>query len=91
VNTELTTAFPQTDDLTMSSLEIAELTGKRHDHVMCLVTGYKLQLRMAVIQRLRALEEGTATPWNEQEPKAPQLPAYPVPQTYADALRVTGV
>ena len=82
---------------TMSSLEIAELTGKRHDHVMvdiekmlkelgihapefsgtyktprgneykcyhlpkdetlCLVSGYNVQVRMAIIKRWQELEE----------------------------------
>ncbi|NNC26011.1 Rha family transcriptional regulator [Salinisphaera sp. USBA-960] len=111
----------------MSSLEIAELTGKRHkhvmtdvrkmltelenqpdefssdwtdargrkqkhfvldhDHTMCLVSGYKVQLRMAVIQRLRALESGEVTPWHEQQAEAAK-PEYQIPQSYAEALRL---
>lgn len=122
---DLTTINSQTADLTMSSLEIAELTGKQHrnvkrdvrkmltelgkeersflsthlsaqrkpmehfvldhDHTMCLVSGYKVKLRMAVIQRLRALESGEATPWHEQQAAEP---AYQIPQTYAAALRL---
>ncbi|ROO26726.1 Rha family transcriptional regulator [Salinisphaera orenii] len=113
----------------MSSLEIAELTGKEHkhvmadirkmltglgkrsadfsavhrntqnkeqphfildhDHVMCLVTGYKVQLRMAVIRRLRALESGEATPWHEQQDAAkaeqPELPDFSNPAEAARA------
>ncbi|WP_421245565.1 Rha family transcriptional regulator [Aeromonas sanarellii] len=90
-------AINQATTLTMSSREIAELTGKRHDHVMrdikamldslggvpsfgdtyrneqngqeypifrldkehtlCLVSGYNVKMRMAIIQRWQALEE----------------------------------
>lgn len=90
-------AINQATTLTMSSREIAELTGKRHDHVMrdikamldslggvpsfgdtyrneqngqeypifrldkehtlCLVSGYNVKMRMAIIQRWQVLEE----------------------------------
>ena len=102
---------------TMTSLEIAELTGKEHGHVrrdivrmldqlgkdvsqfgyiykdaynrdqdayhlpydetVCLLTGYDVRARMAVIKRWRELEQATAKP---------QLPG--VPQTFAQALRL---
>lgn len=99
--------------LTMSSREIAQLTGKEHKHVkrdidvmciqlnrpfldrseyehrgnlytqynldkeltLCLVSGYNVQLRMAIIKRWQELE-------NQQAPK--------VPQTYAAALLEAG-
>ena len=101
--------------LTMSSREIAELTGKRHDNVvrdidvmfsqlkidalrfeviyhdsmnrkkteyrldkeltLCLVSGYNVKLRMAIIKRWQELE-------SQQVPQ--------VPQTYAAALLEAG-
>jgi anti-repressor protein len=99
--------------LTMSSREIAELTGKRHDSVLrdirnmlmeihapqkcgayidgrgnsqpmllldkeeslCLVAGYNIKLRMAIIKRWQELESQ----------QAPQIP-----QTYAAALLEAG-
>lgn len=86
------------DELTMSSLEVAELTGKRHDHVLadirkmlleiqspeklgdykdskgrtypmlllnkeealCLVAGYNVKMRMAIIKRWQELESQNA-------------------------------
>ena len=57
-----------------------------HDHAMCLVSGYKVQLRMAVIQRLRALESGEGMPWHEQQ--ADTEPEFQIPQTYAEALQL---
>lgn len=100
-----------TNKMTMSSLEIAELTGKQHKHVLydirkmlveigsaektaqykdstgrtlpmllldreeteCLITGYSAKLRMAVIRRLRELEDNGA----------PQIPS-----NLPDALRL---
>lgn len=104
--------------LTMSSLEIAELTGKRHDHVMrdinvlltslygsegvlsfgdtyqnvqnkqvypcfklpkdeciCLVSGYDVKLRMAIIKRWQYLEDKNKTT------------AITTPVTYLEALK----
>ncbi len=98
---------------TMSSKEIADLTGKRHDHVLadirnmftqlqidstefsgqykdstgrslpcfnldkdlsvCLVSGYNVQLRMAIIKR-----------WNELEAQA--QPQFNLPTTFSQAL-----
>lgn len=98
---------------TMSSKEIADMTGKRHDHVLadirnmfeqlqidstefsgqykdstgrtlpcfnlnkdlsiCLVSGYNVQLRMAIIKR-----------WNELEAQAQQN--FAVPTTFSQAL-----
>lgn len=98
---------------TMSSKEIADMTGKRHDHVLadirnmfeqlqidstefsgqykdstgrtlpcfnlnkdlsiCLVSGYNVQLRMAIIKR-----------WNELEAQAQQQ--FAVPTTFSQAL-----
>ncbi|EKO3451850.1 phage regulatory protein/antirepressor Ant [Vibrio fluvialis] len=96
-------------NLTMNSREIAELTGKRHDHVLtdirnmlveiqspeksgeykdgrgrnqpmllldkeetlCLVAGYNIKLRMAIIKRWRELEESNQ---------------FKVPQTLPEAL-----
>lgn len=100
---------------TMSSVEIAELTGKRHDHVIrdirnllaqgvaapnfgegeykdknkqlrpcyyltkkgCLIlaSGYNALLREKIIDRWESLETGKA------------VPAFRLPQTYAEALR----
>lgn len=103
---------------TMSSLEIAELTGKEHkniladirmmlanltadfsaarfegtyksrgkeyqcfnldkEHTLCLVSGYSVQMRMAIIKR-----------WQELENK--QVPVVSVPQTYAAELLEAG-
>ena len=97
---------------TMTSREIAELTGKEHKNVLadarkmlaeigsaeksanlpdaygrpqpvllldkeqslCLVSGYSAPMRMAIIKR-----------WQELEA---QKPAHPIPQTYAEALRL---
>ena len=117
-----------TDIQTMSSLEIAEVTGKQHKHVMAdvrkmlnelgesdssflrsrrnsqnkeqtyflldhdltmtLVSGYNVKLRHAVIARLRALENGEATPWHLQEPEPePKTPALPDFTNPAEAAR----
>lgn len=108
------------DALTMSTIEIAELTGKRHDHVvrdvktmleqlgtdapqiwgtqtygnnntrevamldkehtLCLVSGYNVQLRMAIIKR-----------WNELEQQAKQglqLPNFTDPIAACEAWMV---
>ncbi|MGL4674201.1 MAG: Rha family transcriptional regulator [Wohlfahrtiimonas sp.] len=103
-----------TNKMTMSSKEIAELTGKRHDNVLadirkmlaeinspikkgqykdstnrtlpmllldrdeveCLITGYSAKLRMAVIRRLRELENNNPAP-------VPQIPT-----NLPDALRL---
>lgn len=45
-----------------------------HDHAVCLVAGFSTKIRMAVVRRLRELEEATA-------PK--------IPQTYEEALEAT--
>lgn len=98
-------------ELTMSSLEVAELTGKRHDHVLadirkmlselqspeklgdykdskgrtypmlllnkeealCLVAGYNVKMRMAIIKRWQELE-------NE--------PQFKIPTTLSEALQL---
>lgn len=104
---------------TMSSIEIAELTGKRHDHLMTdirkmlaelgknapefsgtyksergntylcfnlpkdltltLVSGYSVALRHRIVTRWMELEE-------QQQPQAP---AFAIPKTFAEALRLS--
>lgn len=108
------------DALTMSTLEIAELTGKRHDNVMadvrsmfeqlgvnapdfsgtqiygnnntrkvfnldkehtlCLVSGYNVKLRMAIIKRWNELEQ--------QASKTLQLPNFTDPIAACEAWMV---
>lgn len=77
--------------VTMSSREIAELTGKRHDNVVrdirnmleelygkggLLLTGYSIPLRAKVIDRLHELEEQA------------KGAAFRVPQSLPEALRL---
>ncbi len=104
------TTLVNNSELTMSSREISELTGKRHDNVMadirkmlveiqspeklgdytdtknrtqqmlllnkeeclCLISGYSIKLRMAIIKR-----------WQELESQKPLIP-----QTLPEALRL---
>lgn len=104
----------KSESATMTSREIAELTGKRHDHVLVdirkmlveiqspeksgdykdgrgrtyqelildkeqtliLVSGYSIKMRAAIIRR-----------WQELETRQ-QEPAFAIPQTYAEALRL---
>ncbi|CAH0133079.1 hypothetical protein SRABI106_00038 [Rahnella aquatilis] len=47
------------------------------DHAICLVAGYSTAIRMGVIRRLHELEQQ-------------QQPAFPVPQTFAEALILAG-
>lgn len=112
INTAVTVVSTSTVQI-MSSKEIADLTGKRHDHVLadirnmftqlqidstefsgqykdstgrslpcfnldkdlsvCLVSGYNVQLRMAIIKR-----------WNELEAQA--QPQFNLPTTFSQAL-----
>lgn len=100
-----------TQQQTMSSKEIAELTGKRHDHVLvdirkmlseigspeksgqykdstnrtlpmllldkdevlCLVSGYNVKMRMAIIKR-----------WQELE----SMNGFKIPQTFSEAMQL---